>query len=81
MHGFTLRKVKFNATQGSNPRTDRRGKIMVGLRVANDLAQDLSRLLFHRTAMLGRSDAKAPLHVIVKVPDRNACHDVHLRGV
>jgi hypothetical protein len=31
--------------------------------------------------MLGRADAKAALHVIVKVPDGNACHDILLREV
>jgi hypothetical protein len=31
--------------------------------------------------MFGRADAKAALHVIVKVPDGNACHDILLRGV
>ena len=77
----TLRKVQINAAQRRDPRTYRRGKIVGGLRFADDVAQDFTRLLFHRTAMLGRTDAKAPLHVIVQVPDGNACHDILLRGV
>jgi hypothetical protein len=31
--------------------------------------------------MLGSADAKPPLHVIVKVPDCDACHDILLIGV
>jgi hypothetical protein len=80
-HGLSLRKVEVNAAQGRDPRTDRGSKIVGGRRFANDVAQDLTRLLLHRTAMLGSADAKPPLHVIVKVPDCDACHDILLIGV
>lgn len=68
-HGLSLPQVKIHTAERRNPRTDRSSKIVGWLRFANDIAQDLARLIFHRTAMLGCADAKAPLHVIIKVPD------------
>ena len=47
-------------------------KVLGRAGLADNLPQDIARLLFHRAAMFSRTHAQAALHIIVEVPTRYA---------
>jgi hypothetical protein len=53
---------------------DRLAEIARRVGLADNLPQDIARLFLHRPAMFGRANAQAALYIVVKIPNRYACH-------
>lgn len=74
-HRATRRKIQLHAAKGAKALTGEFRQIpRPGLHVAHGLAQNLPRLLFHGTMVLGRAYPQARLHFVIEVADRDARH-------